>query len=195
MKRLPFALFAIVALLGTTTTSASAGGAETADVAHQGGNSVYAPDGARLVRQTNGISIAVSMPTPEPGDYTYPEGATAGHPEVFTLWVFVFNHPENCTDPCDSDDTTNPDVEFGVYNAAGHASGGGNLTLAGRVGVGDEARAPQGITPHPLSNPAGAEVHLAVTSHGGLDPATLPGEFRNPTGSPLCGCWWVAIFD
>ena len=37
--------------------------------------------------------------------------------------------------------------------------------------------------------------HLAVTSHGRLDPATLPGEFRRPTVSGACGCWWVAIFD
>jgi hypothetical protein len=49
--------------------------------------------------------------------------------------------------------------------------------------------------PHPLSNRAGAEVHVAVTSHGALDPVTLPGEFRRPTGSPGCGCWWLAVFD
>jgi hypothetical protein len=195
MKRLLFALFAVIALLGTTMTSASAGGAETTDVFDQDHLSVYAPNGARLVRQANGLSVAVAMTTPQPGGYTYPEGIAQGHPEVFTLWMFVFNHPENCTNPCGADDTTNSDVEFGVYNAAGHASDGGTLTLAGRVGIGDTARAPQGVTPHPLSNPDGAEVHLAVTSHGGLDPATLPGEFRNPTGSPTCGCWWVAIFD
>jgi len=92
------------------------------------------------------------------------------------------------------DDTTDPDVEFGVYNLAGHATGGGTLTLSGRAGVGDPASAPPGVTPHPLANPAGAEVHIAIAPHGGLDPATLPTEFRNPTGSPACGCWWVAIF-
>jgi len=168
---------------------------ETADVLDQGEGAVYAPDGAQLVRQANGIAASVKMPTPEPGSYLYPDGTTPGHPEVFTLWMFVFNHPEHCTDPCGPDDMTNPDVEFGVYNPAGHVNAGETLNLSGRVGVGDTADAPPGITPHDLSNPAGALVHLAVTSHGALDPATLPNEFRIPTGSGACGCWWIARFD
>ena len=169
---------------------------ETTDVLNQGGAEVYAPDGARLVRQPNGIAVSVRMPTPEPGNYLYPNGTDPGHPEVFTLWMFVFNHPENCETPyeCGPVDMTDPDVEFGVYNPAGHVAADGTLTLAGRVGVGDEAGAPPGITAHDLSNPAGAEVHLAVTSHGALDPNTLPNEFHIPTGSGGCGCWWLAIF-
>lgn len=169
---------------------------EKADVLNQGGASVYATDGAQMVRQTNGIAVSVKMPTPEPGSYLYPTGTEPGHPEVFTLWMFVFNHPENCATPgeCGPGDMTNPAVEFGVYNPAGHVASDGTLTLTGRVGVGDTAAAPPGITPHDLSNPAGAEVHLAVTSHGALDPATLPGEFRRPTGSGGCGCWWIALF-
>jgi hypothetical protein len=131
----------------------------------------------------------------EPGEYLYPDGTGSGHPEVFTLWMFVFDYPEHCDGPCGPDDMTNPAVEFGVYNPAGHGTAGSSLTLAGRAGVGDTAGAPPGIVPHDLSNPAGAEVHLAVSSHGQLDPATLPGEFRRPTGSGACGCWWVAIFD
>lgn len=172
----------------------AAGPPETADVMDQGGATVLAPDGAQLVRQTNGLKVTVSMPAPLSGDYVYPDGVSPGSPEVFTLWSFVFNYPENCTDPCGPDDLNNPDVEFGVYNTAGHANAGATLVLSGRFGVGDPAGAPPGITPHPLSNPAGAEVHVAVTSHGGLDPTTLPGEFRTPTGSPFCGCWWVAVF-
>lgn len=173
----------------------SAAGPEYADVLDQGGAAVYASDAARMVRQGNGISVAVKMKTPEPGSYLYPDGTKPGHPEVFTLWMFVFNHPEHCSGPCGPDDMTNPDVKFGAYNPAGHPSGGGMLNLAGRVGVGDTPGAPPGITPFPLSNPAGAEIHLAVTSHGGLDPASLPDEFHRPTGSGSCGCWWVAIFD
>ena len=114
---------------------------------------------------------------------------------MFTLWAFVFNNPEHCTQPCGSDDTTNLDVEFGAYNVAGRVNAGGSLTLSGRISVGAPAGAPPGVVPHPLTNPAGAEVHLAITSHGVLDPATLPGEFRSPTGSPACGGWWTAIFD
>jgi hypothetical protein len=191
--RLGLALAAFLLLAGAVP--ATAGEPETTDVLDQGGAAVYAPEGAHMVRQADGIAMSFQMPTPEPGSYLYPAGTEPGHPEVFTLWMFVFNHPEYCTDGCGPDDMTNPDVEFGVYNPAGHANAGGTLTLAGRVGVGDPAGAPPGITPHDLSNPAGAEVHLAVTSHGGLDPATLPTEFHIPTGSGTCGCWWLALFD
>ena len=183
------------ALLLAGSVSATAAGPERADVWDQGGATVYAPDGARLVRQPNGIAVSVSMPTPTPGEYLYPVGTEPGHPEVFTLWVFVFNYPENCSGSCGPDDMTNPAVEFGVYNPTGRVAAGSSMTLAGRAGVGEPAGAPPGIVPHDLSNPAGAEVHVAVTSHGQLDPATLPGEFRRPTGSGACGCWWVAIFD
>ncbi len=178
-----------------STSPAAAGPAETADVYEQGGATVLAADGARLVRQPNGVHVSLTMPTPAPGSYLYPVGTTPGSPEVFTLWMFVFNNPENCTGPCGPDDMTNPDVKFGVYNPAGHVNSGASLNLSGRVGRGDPAGAPPGIDPYPLSNPEGAAIHLAVTSHGELDPATLPDEFHVPTGSGTCGCWWTAAFD
>lgn len=186
----------IAAVLAVGITSpATADNAATADVYDQGGATVLADDGARLVRQPNGVQVSLRMPAPAPGTYVYPAGTTPGSPEVFTLWMFVFNHPEHCSGPCGPDDATNPDVEFGVYNPAGHVNAGGWLNLSGRVGVGDPAGAPPGIDPYPLSNPEGAVIHLAVTSHGELDPATLPDEFRIPTGSGTCGCWWTAAFD
>lgn len=195
MRRLILVPAIVAGFLFMGLTPAASTGAETVDVLDQGGATIYASHGARMVRQVNGISVAVKMPTPEPRTYTYPDGTSPGHPEGFTLWMFVFNHPERCSGSCGPDDMTNPAVGFGVYNPAGHFSGGGILNLAGRVGVGEPAGAPPGVTPHPLSNPAGAEVHLAVTSHGSVDPATLPGELRRPTGSGACGCWWLAIFD
>lgn len=197
MRRSILSLLLAMSVLLAGSIPAGAAQPETADVLSQGGGGVYAPDGARLLRQPNGIAVSVKMPTPESGSYLYPDGTEPGHPEVFTLWMFVFNYPENCATPyeCGLGDMRNPNVEFGVYNPAGHVASDGTLTLAGRVGVGDAAQAPPGVTPHDLSNPAGAEVHLAVTSHGGLDPATLPNEFRIPTGSGVCGCWWIAIFD
>lgn len=182
------------ALLAGGQSVVSAQPPETADIMSQDSEAVYAADGARLVRQANGIAVSMKMPAPQPGEYTYPDGVEPGHPEVFTLWMFVFNHPDHCVGECGLADISNPNVGFGVYDVAGHANAGASLTLSGRIGVGDPAIAPPGITPHPLSNPAGAEVHLAVTSHGALDPATLPDEFRIPTGSPMCECWWVAIF-
>lgn len=189
------ALASAAVVAAGSAAPAAAGAPETADVYEQDGVTVRAADGARLVRQADGVHVSFRMPTPAPGSYLYPEGTAEGHPEVFTLWLFVFNHPEHCTDPCGPDDATNPDVEFGAYNPAGHVNAGGWLNLSGRVGVGDPAGAPPGIVPHPLTNPGGADIHLAVTSHGGLDPATLPEEFHVPTGSGMCGCWWTAIFD
>ncbi len=189
------AIAAGLALLFTTTSTASARAPERVDVLDQGGEEVYAPDGARLVRQTNGLAASIKMPTPESGEYIYPEGKVPGYPEVFTLWMFVFNYPENCSGECGPDDMTNSEVEFGAYNVAGHVTAGKSMTLSGRIGVGEEAGAPPEITPHNLSNPAGAEVHLAVTSHGGLAPATLPTELSTPTGNGGCGCWWLAFFN
>lgn len=195
MRRTIAAIAGALALLLASAPTASAEPPERADVWDQDGSEVYAPDGAQLVRQTNGLSASIKMPTPASGTYLYPDGTQPGHPEVFTLWMFVFNHPENCSGTCGPDDMTNPSVEFGAYNVAGHVTAGTSTTLSGRIGVGEAAGAPPGITPHNLSNPAGAEVHLAVTAHGGLDPATLPTEFHVPTGNGMCGCWWVAIFD
>lgn len=168
---------------------------ETADVMNQGGMGVYAPDGARVVRQKDGLRVSVRVPTPEPGTYVYPAGIEAGHPEVFTLWAFIFNHPELCVGPCDGDDIgAGAAAKGSVYGVAGHVASGGWIQLTGRVGIGEPAGAPPGIEPTPLVNPQGAVIHLAMTSHGALDPATLPEEFRIPTGSPACGCWWTADF-
>lgn len=171
---------------------------ERADVLRQGGAGVYAPDGAMVVRQPEGLRLSMRMPTPEPGSYVYPPnppGIVPGHPEVFTLWAFIFNYPALCDGPCDGNDIgANAAAKGSVYNVGGHVASGNALTIAGRVGIGDPAMAPAGITPTPLVNPSEAEIHLAITSHGRLDPTKLPGEFRVPTGSPACGCWWLAIF-
>lgn len=162
---------------------------------NQGGSGVYAADGATLLRQPNGLRMSMTVPTPQPGTYIYPPGIVPGHPEVFTLWAFIFNFPELCDGPCDGNDLGDGAAAKGsVYNVGGHVASGNSLTITGRTGVGEPALAPPGIVPTPLVNPAGAEIHLALTSHGELDPTTLPGEFRTPTGSPACGCWWVAIF-
>lgn len=170
---------------------------ERADVMNQGGAGIYAAAGALVVRQPKGLRLSMTMPTPEPGSYVYPPnppGIVPGHPEVFTLWAFIFNYPALCDGPCDGNDIgANAAAKGSVYNVGGHVASGESLTIAGRIGIGEPAVAPAGITPTPLVNPSGAEIHLAITSHGMLDPARLPTEFHVPTGSPACGCWWVAI--
>jgi hypothetical protein len=172
----------------------SSGTPEQADVLNQGGAGVYAPGGAMVVRQPNGLRLSVTMPTPAPGTYVYAPGRTdVGHPEVFTLWAFVFNYPENCTGPCDGDDLGAGTAAKGaVYNVAGHPGSGSSLTLAGHIRVGEAPFAPIFAS---LESPGTAEIHLAVAPHGALDASRLPGDFRMPTGSPACGCWWVAVLD
>jgi hypothetical protein len=166
---------------------------EYAHVSNQGGMGIYAANGASIVRQPNGLQASLSMPTPQPGTYDYPPGFSEGAPEVFTLWIFVFNYPELCSHPCDLNDLgTDKPARGGAYNGGGHAVGGPNLTIAGRIGVGETPFDHPVIDMAPLESPQTAEVHLAIAPHGGLDPARLPDEFRLPTGTPAN--WWVAIF-
>ncbi|MEH6587767.1 MAG: hypothetical protein V7720_14490 [Halioglobus sp.] len=165
---------------------------ETVDVGGQGGvGPVVSANGATLMRGSNGITISLGMPTPVPGSYDYPLGAVPGHPEVYTGWAFVFNHPDLCSDPCNGDDIgAATDAQGGVYNIAGHVSGGGNLQMVGHVSTGET---PFGGAAHaPLQNPRGAEVHVAVAPHGWLDPSIMPDQIKTPIGNPAF--WWVAFF-
>lgn len=195
MRRRVLLIGVTLALTVPLAGPSAAVAAEVADLLNPDGVGVYAEDGVRVVRQSNGLSLSVSMATPEPGTYTYAAGTVPSHPEVFTLWAFVFNYPDLCTPPgCDSDDLgPGAAAKGGVYNVGGHASGGGTLTISGRIGVGDPAGAPPPIfVGAPLESPSTAEIHVAIAPHGALDPAALPDEFSTPVGSPFCGCWWFA---
>lgn len=193
----PVTLFAVLALATLTLAPFAEAGVstETRDVFGQGmGGPVVSPDGATLRRSDNGLSVKLTMPTPEPGTYMYPpgntfqpEGAIPGHPEAYSLWVFVFNYPNLCSDPCDSNDLGATPAQGGAFNAAGHIVGSGTLNLGGRVS--------KNSTPFVgsrLLEPQTAEVHLAVAPHGELQPGILPDQIKKPLGSP--GFWWLALF-
>lgn len=163
----------------------------TADILDQGGGPVLVADGARLIRTPNALGLKVAMPTPQPGTYTYPEAGVfsgPGHPEGFTLWAFVFNFPDNCTDPCNADDLgTDTAAQGGAFFVTGHLAGGPHLTLSGQVSGQDTPVLGAG-----LRNPSGAEVHLAVAPHGGLDAELMPDQIKTPSGPP--SVWWTALF-
>ena len=162
---------------------------ETQDVAIQGGGGVYAADAATLIRTSNGLNITVTIPTPKPGSYLYPGGAVEGSPEVFTGWAIVFNYPDMCSGPCDGDDLgADKPAKGGVYNIAGHMTGGSTLTMSGHVSVG---QAPFAFAP--LQLPATADVHIAIAPHGQLDPSQMPAQISTPIGGPPV--WWVALFE
>jgi len=198
----------VVMLLGLAAPAGASSTRQTANVIeNQSGGGAIEAENAHLNRTDNGLSISIKMETPAPGTYNYPDTVPESDqvaPEIFTGWAFIFANPDECKNaentepgPCNGDDFGDPDVGGGAYNYAGHVKGtGGNMTLSGHIKVGQTAglRGPGGNTPFPLSNPMGAEVHVAVAPHGQLDPSTLPGELRSPVGSPACDCWWVAIF-
>ncbi|MFP4590334.1 MAG: hypothetical protein ACLFMX_00930 [Halobacteriales archaeon] len=157
-----------------------------ADVFGQGpGGPVVSPDGATLRRTDNGISVNLSMPTPEPGSYQYPsapEGGAwtdeEGPPEVFSLWCFYFP-PED----------EEPGTDWtGVYAAGGHVVGGPQLNLSRGLSTDTEP-----FLGDPLEHPRDAPVRLAVAPHGALDPEELPDAFRTPT-HPGPNIWWMAEF-
>jgi hypothetical protein len=196
IKVLAVAALALTAITVVAVAGASSVTTQTSPVVGQGPmGAVVAGAEAMLQRSDNGLNVKLSMPTPQPGTYMYPganaflPAAVPGHPEAFSLWVFVFNYPNLCSGPCDVDDigAATP-ARGGVYNAAGHIAGGPNLTFSGHVSAG----APQ-FSGSPLLEPRTAFVHLAVAPHGKVDPALLPDQITKPIGSlPF---WWLAGFE
>lgn len=212
MNRRLLVLIAAVALLTATAAAAAASPWEPEDIVGQGiGGPTVAVDGAAIKRGANGLSASVSMPTPEPGTYAYPDSETwptssgvAGHPEAFSLWVFIFFNPEACVDACDGSDLMRapeegvPEVVAGAFNAGGHLVGGPELTITGHVnqrtpafgGPNAETLGEALEQGHDL---AGAEIHLAVAPHGALAPELLPAQITTPAGNP--SFWWLAFFE
>ena len=209
-KRILATLVAVASLVATATAASAAGNWETADVVGQGlAGPVVAADGAAIRRTPNGIAASLTMSTPEPGSYIYPQGGTssgvAGHPEAFSFWVFVFYNPEECagTICLPSDLMNDHDVIAGAYNAGGHLEGGANLNLQGFVNKSSftfgEPNALGEFNAETLGEAlsmgydlADAEIHVAVAPHGALDPDLLPGSISTPAGTPPL--WWLAIF-
>lgn len=198
-------LGALLLILISTQSHAQGAVKQTTDVIGQGiGGPMYSPNGTTLIRTKNGISVALSMPTPMPGTYNYPPAnpfqpvpPMPGTPEAFTGWIFFFNNPENCAIPhaCAPPPPGAPapndftEGAGGAYNFAGHAvSGGGSLNMVGHISVGESNFA----GPFTLQNPYGAEIHVAIAPHGIVIPGLLPGQFNTPIGNPTF--WWVSLF-
>lgn len=203
-RRLIVMLGVIALVLATAAPATAAGRWERADILGQAPDrEVVAEDGARILRTSQGVTASVSMPTPEPGTYTYPIGPTAsgevGHPEVFSLWVIIFFNPEVCgSDGCGADDVAKPEAVAGAFNAGGHPVGGPQLNITGHVNAADRVFGPG--DPETVGEAlamgyriADAEIHLAVAPHGALDPELLPEQMTTPAGGP--GDWWVAVFE
>ena len=184
-----------------------------------GGPDLLVIENTMLERSADGLTITVTIPTPEPRSYTYPEGVPLerqAYPEAFTGWVGIFNHPELCTTSetppfCGAGDR-NDEVKWGMYHFAGHASSltlvdgearpdvssDGMLVLHGSVDVGDQFRDMPGNRPdipkYALENPEGAEVHVLIAPHGQFDYSNET-ELMDPTGNSKCDCRWISKFS
>ncbi len=193
--------------LGVVATADSAEGQQS-DVAGQGGSEpALADGGATLVRDPDGLRLSLSVPTPEAGSYEYPSGdqiadwsPVQGHPEVvaggpdepevFTVWMVVFNHPSRCTDgACDRDDfREGAAAKGGMYQADGRVADEADLEATASIRLGQVP-----LTGAPMENPLGAEVHVAIAPHGkAVAGAGHWVQLNSPLGNP--SLWWAATF-
>lgn len=188
-----------VALIALASPSAN-----VSDVSGQGGEEpLLATSAASLTRSEDGFAVEMNVPTPAAGTYEYPDSDMvpegASHPvvvpgnsdeaEVFTVWAFVFNTPERCTDSaCDRDDIGDTPAQGGVFQIDGHIAVDRTSQFGGAVRLGQQA-----FNGSPLSNPAGAEIHLAIAPHGKAHSGEdLWSQLNGPIGNTTL--WWGATF-
>ncbi len=200
-------LVAIVVVTAQLAQSDERPGWQSADIGGQGGSDPpVAADGAHLLRRPDGLMIQIELPTPSPGTYEYPTdqmvppGApphprvsvgASDAPEVFTVWVFVFNSPAACTDQtCDVDDLgVDTEARGGSYQLDGLVADHDTLAFTGRIRPGQPAM--NGAT---LDAPESAEVHVAIAPHGRwLAGADGWRQLNGPIGNPTL--WWAASFE
>lgn len=112
--------------------------------------------------------------------------------QAVTLWFIIFNRPSKCsTSPCSVPaDVFNDEAQADFYFGSGQViSSHGKATFAAHLPVGDTSfsgKAEVGAGPAvPLTNPARAEVVLALHSHG---PALTGPDLTHQLTSFLGGC-------
>lgn len=137
-----------------------------------------------------GVSTLVRTDTGLSATYKT-EGVPPGH--AITMWFIVVNNPEACnSSPCSIEDVlfneaAQGDFLFGagkVIGGSGIANFGGSLKVGDISGSGfSEIGLPERATG--LLNPRGAEVHLALHSHG---PALSGQVLKSQINSFLGGC-------
>jgi hypothetical protein len=129
-----------------------------------------------LVRTDSGISATYQTQDLPPG-------------QAVTLWFIVINNPEACiSTPCSVEDVlfneaAQGDFLFGAGHVIG-AGGGGNFGGSLKVGdVSGSGKTEVGLPAVGLLNPRGAEVHLALHSHGpALTGQTLQAQISSFAG-------------
>ena len=125
------------------------------------------------------------------GDLPHPDVVVGDEDdsEVFTLWGFVFNQPQDCTDAtCDADDLGPTPAQGAVFHIDATIASTMTIEFEGGVTFGEAA--PNGVV---LSNPMGAEVHVAIAPHGkALTGQDLQGQLNLAIGNTTL--WWAGAF-
>jgi hypothetical protein len=175
---------AMSASAGVQNVSATKAGAAvappvTTSPAYWNWDQVTVAGHSQLVRTANGVSFTYHTPSLPPG-------------QVVTLWVIVFNNPENCaTRPCTAPADVNPAVQGDFLYGGGHVIGGdGRGNFGGHLPVGDPSGSGLIELGFPemavgLLNPLTAEIGLALHSHG---PARSGQMLKAQLSSFLGGC-------
>jgi hypothetical protein len=125
-----------------------------------------------LVRNASGITGTFHTGGLQPG-------------AAYTLWILVFNQPENCSDGvCGLNDAVpfpgNPNAGVSLLYASGHIigpNGKGNFSVNLKVGDASAAHFGNG-----LLDPWKAEVHLITRTHGQPIPGMIDEQISSFTG-------------
>ena len=200
-RRLVALVAAVLAfgLLGASAAEARSHDRQRTDILGQGGEGIAKHNGARLDRSDHAVEVRWKLRTPAPGSYDYPTADSVppgapphpevvpGYPEVFTLWAFVFDHPDQCTDPCDFDDIGDTPARGSIYQLDGTVATGKWIHMGGKVRLGQAPAVGLG-----LSNPKGAEIHVAMAPHGMANSDQLGRQLNGAIGGPPQ--WFPAVF-
>lgn len=97
-----------------------------------------------------------------------------------TMWAVIFNNPQNCNNGCGADDLATPGVNASVLYVTGQrVQSNGRAAFAGAF----SKNSVMGTLFGPgLIDPATAEIHLIVRSHGRVIPDMLAGQISSVNG-------------
>ncbi len=153
------AVLAVLASLASVITVYAASPHQTTTVFEMAPpNDVIPGSSASLMRDDDGVTATLKTSDLEAG-------------AVYTVWWVIFNNPESCADVCGLADLGTPEVEPGVYFAAGHVIGNNGKANFGMRLNEDTLPDGPGQIPfagldNPLMDSMKAEVHLVVRTHG-----------------------------
>lgn len=138
---------------------------------------------ATLSRSTQGLWADIEV-----------EGLTTGY--AYSVWWAIFDNPNGCDGNCDPPDLTRRQAQGSLVNGGGFVAAGSTVSHQSHLARHDvEGKSVHEGDASGIDNPYGAEVHVAIRSHGEAetDPADLAeqtsvfGSFCNLPDPPVPG--------